>query len=103
MRRLLLLFLLSTTALAEPLVIRAPRVIDGRGQLLRNVAVVVEDGKIVAIETSPKKVDVELAGATLMPGLIDTHVHIGWHFDADGRSHSGDETDRKESPEESVL
>jgi imidazolonepropionase-like amidohydrolase len=103
MRRFLLLFLLSTTAVAEPLVIRAARVIDGRGQLLRNAAVVVEDGKIVAIETSPKKVDVALAGATLMPGLIDTHVHIGWHFDADGRSHSGDETDRKESPEESVL
>jgi imidazolonepropionase-like amidohydrolase len=30
-------------------------------------------------------------------------VHIGWHFDADGRSHSGDETDRKETPEQGAL
>jgi cytosine/adenosine deaminase-related metal-dependent hydrolase len=37
-----------------------------------------------------------------MPGGIDTHVHIGWHFDArDGRSHD-DETDRDETPQESV-
>jgi imidazolonepropionase-like amidohydrolase len=38
-----------------------------------------------------------------MPGGIDTHVHIGWHFDGDGRSHSGEETDRKETAEESAL
>ncbi|HVG24591.1 MAG TPA: amidohydrolase family protein [Thermoanaerobaculia bacterium] len=101
--RSLLLLLLALPSLAAPVVIRAPRVIDGRGQLLRNAAVVVDGGKIVAIDPKPKKVDVDLRDATLMPGLIDTHVHIGWHFDADGRSHSGDETDRKETPEESAL
>jgi imidazolonepropionase-like amidohydrolase len=38
-----------------------------------------------------------------MPGGVDTHVHIGWHFDAkDGRSHD-DETDREETAQESVL
>ena len=26
-----------------------------------------------------------------MPGFIDTHVHIGWHFDDKGRYHSGPE------------
>ena len=66
--------------------------IDGRGQLLRNAAVVVDGGKIVAIETSPKQVDIELPNATLLPGLIDTHVHIGWHFDATGRSNVGGNT-----------
>ena len=104
MRRLVaLFFLFSTAALADPIVIRAPRLIDGRGHLLRNAAIVVDGGKIVAVETHPRRADIILPNATLMPGGIDTHVHIGWHFDADGRSHSGDETDRKETPEESAL
>ena len=104
MRRFLaLLFLVSTAALADPIVIRAPRVIDGRGHLLRNAAIVVDGGKIVAVETHPRRADITLPNATLMPGGIDTHVHIGWHLDADGRSHSGDETDRQETPEESAL
>src|SRR5262245_20579638 len=98
-----LLLLLATSAFADPIVIRAPRVIDGRGHVLRKAAIVLDGGKIVAMEPHPKKADLDLANATLMPGGIDTHVHIGWHFDADGRSHSGDEKDRKETPEESVL
>jgi len=97
-----LLFAVSTVALADPIVIRAPRVIDGRGHLIRNAAIVVDHGRIVAIDPHPRKADIVLDKATLMPGGIDTHVHIGWHFDADGRSHSGDETDRKETPEQSV-
>ena len=90
MRRLLILLLLSTTALAEPIVIRAARVIDGRGQLLRNAAVVVDGTKIVSIDRNPKKADIDLGDATLLPGLIDTHVHIGWHFDANGKSDPGE-------------
>src|SRR5262245_32093922 len=87
---------------ADPLVIRAPRLIDGRGHLLRHAAVVVADGKIVAVDERPKRVDVDLADATLMPGGVDTHVHIAWHFDADGRSHD-DENDRNETPAQSAL
>src|SRR5882672_7854388 len=98
-----LLFLFATAAFADPIVIRAQRVIDGRGHVLRKAAIVVDRGKIIAVEPHPKKADIDLANATLMPGGIDTHVHIGWHFDADGRSHSGDETDRKETPEASIL
>ena len=98
-----LTLLFVTAAFADPIVIRAPRVIDGRGHVLRNAAIVVDRGKIIAVDAHPRKADIDLANATLMPGGIDTHVHIGWHFDADGRSHSGDETDRKETPEESVL
>src|SRR5262245_33810236 len=93
---------LAAPLLAEPLVIRAPRLIDGRGHLLRDAAVVVAAGKIVAVDERPKHVDVDLADATLMPGGIDTHVHIAWHFDADGRSHD-DENDRGETPAESAL
>jgi imidazolonepropionase-like amidohydrolase len=63
----------------------------------------VDGTKIVAIDPAPKKADLDLGDATLLPGLIDTHVHIGWHFDADGKSDPGAEGERKESPEESVL
>jgi imidazolonepropionase-like amidohydrolase len=101
-----LLLLLAPAALAEPLVIHAPRLVDGHGRLLHDATVVVDGGKIVAVDEGAEKggrrVDFELPDATLMPGGIDTHVHIGWHFDKDGRSHD-DETDRHETPEEAAL
>jgi imidazolonepropionase-like amidohydrolase len=106
MKALLLTLLLATTLSAQSIVIRAARVIDGRGHVMADVAVVVEGGKIVRIVPDAKalkNVTIDLGDRTLMPGGIDTHVHIGWHFDAkDGRSHD-DETDREETAQESVL
>jgi imidazolonepropionase-like amidohydrolase len=84
------------------LVIRAPRVIDGRGHLLRNAAVVVDGGKIVAVDEHPTRADIDLPGATLMPGGIDTHVHVGWHFNAAGKSEPGGAAS-KEAPAEAAL
>lgn len=93
----------AMTASAEPLAIRAARVLDGRGHALANATVVVDDGKIVRIDPHAKRVDLDLGDRTLMPGGIDTHVHIGWHFDAkDGRSDAG-EDDRGEKGEDSAL
>jgi imidazolonepropionase-like amidohydrolase len=88
--------------LLSALIIRAPRVIDGRGHLLRNAAVVVDGGKIVAIDAHPKRADIDLPNATLMPGGVDTHVHIGWHFDAAGKSEPGG-GESKEPPAEVAL
>src|SRR5438270_5319950 len=106
MKSLLLALLFATTLTAQPIVIRAARVIDGRGHVMANAAVVVEGGKIVRVVPEASKltgVTMDLGDRTLMPGGIDTHVHIGWHFDAkDGRSHD-DETDRDETPQETVL
>src|SRR3954468_2115357 len=102
MRRLLIACLLTLPATADPIVVRAARVIDGRGHVFTNAAVVVDGGTIVRIDEKPSRVTYDLGDATLMPGGIDTHVHIGWHFDADGRSHD-DETDRNESPEQTAL
>jgi imidazolonepropionase-like amidohydrolase len=106
MKTLVLTLFLTTTATAKPVVIRAARVIDGRGRVMANAAVVVEGGKIVRVIPDAKSltgVTIDLGDRTLMPGGIDTHVHIGWHFDAkDGRSHD-DETDRDETAQESVL
>ncbi|MGH9422215.1 MAG: amidohydrolase family protein [Thermoanaerobaculia bacterium] len=106
MKQLLLALLFATTLTADPIVIRAARVIDGRGNVIENAAVIVDGSKIVRIVTnasSLKQVTIDLGDRTILPGGIDTHVHIGWHFDAkDGRSHD-DETDRNETQQESVL
>jgi imidazolonepropionase-like amidohydrolase len=71
--------------------LRARTVIDGKGQILRNTVVTVRDGKIVRVGNATGAVTHDLGTLTLMPGFIDTHVHIGWHFDAKGRYHSGPE------------
>ena len=66
--------------------IRAARVLDGTGQVLANATIVVKGSKITTIETSSSgPIDIDLGHTTLLPGLIDVHVHIGWHFGANGR------------------
>ncbi len=66
--------------------IRAARVVDGTGQILPNTTVVVRGSIIAAIEpSSSEPADIDLGQATLLPGLIDVHVHIGWHFGSNGR------------------
>jgi imidazolonepropionase-like amidohydrolase len=71
--------------------IRARLVIDGKGQVLRNAVVSIRDGKIIRVGGTTGAVTYDFPTLTLMPGFIDTHVHIGWHFDAKGRYQSGQE------------
>ena len=101
MRRVIvpLLLVAAGTIQAKEIIIRAARVIDGRGAVVQNAAVVVDGAKIVRIDPNPSRADYDLGDRTLMPGGIDTHVHIGWHFDAAGRSSEGE----NERPEESML
>jgi imidazolonepropionase-like amidohydrolase len=51
MKTLLLSLLLAPTLAAQPIVIRAARVIDGRGHVINDAAVVVDGGKIVRVVT----------------------------------------------------
>ena len=82
------------------IVIRADRILDGRGEVLTGREVVVRGGRIEAIAEAGSTrgaVVYDLPGATLLPGLIDTHVHLGWHFDAEtGRLHGAESTDTAE-------
>ena len=89
----LVLSLTASAAGAQPaeVTIRAARVIDGRGQVTPNAVVTVRDGKIAAVGARPGPVTIDLGTATLLPGFIDTHVHIGWHFGPDGRYAAGRE------------
>jgi imidazolonepropionase-like amidohydrolase len=67
-------------------VIAAGTLLDGRGGVLRHTRVVVEGARIVAIDPSASPVDIDLGDRTLMPGWIDTHVHISWYLDSRGRA-----------------
>jgi imidazolonepropionase-like amidohydrolase len=66
---------------------RAARVFDGISeQVVENGAVVVEDGHITSVgptrDLSNAEV-VDLGDATLLPGLIDAHVHLVWSASAE--------------------
>ncbi|MGB3635012.1 MAG: amidohydrolase family protein [Rubrobacteraceae bacterium] len=67
---------------------RADRVIDGiSDEHLENAAVLVEDGRIVSFGPEanlPEDIEVvDLSDATLLPGLIDAHVHLVWSASAE--------------------
>ena len=71
------------------IVIAASTLLDGKGHVLKNTRVVIEGGKIVAIDPNAGPVDYDLRGLTVLPGLIDSHVHITWSFDQNGRNQGG--------------
>lgn len=93
-------FPVVAAAQESPVRIRAATVLDGRGGVLKNATVVVQGGKILRLGEEQGAVTYDLTGLTLMPGGIDTHVHLGWHFDSDGRIHRGAVP---ETPAQSVL
>lgn len=97
MLRLLLIVALvtgSTAAFAqEAVTIRAGTLLDGKGNKQRDVAVVVRGSKIDRINTAPAgNQTYDLRRMTVLPGLIDTHVHIGWHFGKKGTFDTTGET-----------
>ena len=74
------------SAQAQSVTIRAARVIDGLGNVRANAVVEVKGDKIVAVDQRSGPVTFELGNVTVLPGMIDTHVHIGGHFGKDGRA-----------------
>ena len=70
------------------IVLTADRVLDGRGGVLEGHGVAVRDGRIVAVAPAaelPAGERHDVRGGTILPGLIDTHVHLSWHFGEDGK------------------
>jgi imidazolonepropionase-like amidohydrolase len=107
MTRILSFFLAAAVALASlpgyaqssALTIKARRVIDGKGGVIDNAMITVENGKITGVGPSDGTAIMDLGDViTLLPGFIDTHVHLDWHFNAEGRYHSG-----PEPPEQNAL
>ncbi len=72
-------------------VLRTTRILDGTGNVLEDRDVVVRDGRIAEIVTGGSTRGdrvYNLTGLTVLPGYIDTHVHLSRHFDPNGRLHS---------------
>jgi imidazolonepropionase-like amidohydrolase len=69
-------------------VIAASTLLDGKGHVLHDTRIVIEGGKIVAIDPKAEPIDYDLRSLTVMPGWIDSHVHIAWSFGKDGKSGS---------------
>jgi imidazolonepropionase-like amidohydrolase len=63
------------------IVLKGGKVIDGvDGKARDSTAIVIEDGKLAALDadpgTAPDTIVVDTHGKTIMPGVIDTHVHF---------------------------
>ena len=71
--------------------IRAGRLIDGRGQSVRDASIVIDGTTITRVGEAVTNPTYDLSRLTVLPGFIDTHVHILWHFDKDGRFEANNE------------
>src|SRR5260370_18234274 len=99
MRLTPLFFATLTLAGAQTITIRAATMLDGRGGIHKNVRLTIEGTKITRVELAGNgPVTYDLGSLTLMPGWIDTHVHINGHFNKQGRADT-----RSESPAEFAL
>jgi imidazolonepropionase-like amidohydrolase len=85
---LLALLAISAPALAETIVLKNVTVIDGTGAAPQpNSAIVMTDGKIAWVGPvsglkAPADATIkDLSGKFVMPGIIDSHVHLGMMHD----------------------
>ena len=101
----LVLAAVTAQAQEDTLTIRAGRLLDGLGNVRENVTLRVTGSRITAVDEASADAEAsgpvtyDLSGLTLMPGLIDTHVHLTGHFDPDGRNHH----DADETPVQTIL
>jgi imidazolonepropionase-like amidohydrolase len=84
----LLILTLTATVEAQPkrTVIQVGTLLDGRGGVIKNTRIVVEGTKIVRFDPKAKPVDYDLSRFTVIPGWIDSHVHITWRFGSNGKN-----------------
>jgi imidazolonepropionase-like amidohydrolase len=81
----------------RPITIHVGTLLDGKGGVQRNTTVVVQGSKILKLDPSAANPTYELGTLTMLPGMIDVHVHINGHFGKDGRADNRDETDAQQA------
>lgn len=82
---------LTNAAAAQGLTIRAGAIIDGKGSVQRNAVISIEGSKIAKIGTGTDAATYDFSRLTVLPGMIDTHVHLVSHFGKDGRFSTNNE------------
>ena len=86
-------------ATPAPVVILTGKALDGAGAVLRDARIGVANGKITSLAAPMTGTPViDLRGYTVLPGWIDTHVHLELHFDSTGRIAT-----EQESPAEGAI
>jgi imidazolonepropionase-like amidohydrolase len=86
------LFTLTQTGFSQSpapnkrMVIAVSVMLDGKGHVVRDTRIVIENSKIVAIDPKAGPVDYDLRGLTVLPGWIDAHSHVTWSFGKDGKN-----------------
>lgn len=100
----LVLVLMSASAIAQVTVIKAGRLIDpDKGAVMADQVIVIRGNKIEAVGSGPaipqNATVIDLSKMTVLPGLIDCHTHL-----ADGKYGEGDPLFQlKKSASQSVL
>ncbi len=77
----------STMAFAQqtPILFEGARLVNGDGSVTENSAFVIEGGKFASVgkkgevKAPAGATRVNLTGKTVIPALVDTHVHLGWY------------------------
>ena len=72
----------------DALTLRVGTLLDGRGGRATGINLVVRGTKIAAVGGAAEGVVYDLSRLTILPGGIDTHVHIDSHIDRDGQAHN---------------
>jgi len=74
------LFLVTSCVPAQDLVISNARILDGTGGVIEQGSIVVSDGRIVSVSAGDPEargvLEIDAQGMTVMPGMIETHVHL---------------------------
>jgi imidazolonepropionase-like amidohydrolase len=70
---------------AGPVVLLTDHALDGHGRVLRGARIGIAHGKITSLSAPADGATIDLRGYTVLPGWIDTHVHLDSHFDRTGR------------------
>jgi imidazolonepropionase-like amidohydrolase len=85
MRVFLCIVLLARVVAGQAsVVLLTDRALDGRGGVLRGARIAVANGRIISLDASANDATIDLRGYTVLPGWIDTHVHLESHFDRSG-------------------
>lgn len=82
------LLVITASATADPIALTGATILPISSEPLRDATLLVEDGRISAVGTGvriPRNARIiDASGKTIMPGLVDSHSHIGEPAGADG-------------------